>query len=372
MNKIRINWVDVGKGIGMILVVLAHVYKYNPIREWIYSFHVPLFFFLSGYVFEPRKYIFVRFLKKRIYSLIIPYFIFAFLSYLYWLFIARNFRTQELNILTPIYGFIYGNLSIGMEPNRSLWFLPCLFVTSIVFFIVSKHIKNPLQITGILIVSAICNYYSPMKGWLLPWGIDSAFAGIVFYGLGYLVKEFWGSIINQIKPYSPGIILTGLALLIVNITSSKLNGSIVWGTPLVNNNNIFYYYTAAVSGVAATVILIRSFRLPSVIIFIGVNSIVFMFLHQHIKRVIVKTISVITHLSSASIIDSSLSGILITFLIMVGCVPFILFMNKCLPIAVWVRDWLMIEVISNCWFGMPPDTKGYQIEPLSLMGILFY
>lgn len=46
----RIAWVDIAKGLGIFLVVLGHTYRKNPVQNWIYSFHMPLFFILSGWL----------------------------------------------------------------------------------------------------------------------------------------------------------------------------------------------------------------------------------------------------------------------------------------------------------------------------------
>ena len=50
----RFDWVDTAKGLGIILVVIAHVWTKGPVRDFIYSFHMPLFFLLSGYMSKPR------------------------------------------------------------------------------------------------------------------------------------------------------------------------------------------------------------------------------------------------------------------------------------------------------------------------------
>ena len=54
----RVEWIDAAKGIGIILVVLGHIWLIGPGQKIINSFHMPLFFFLSGYGYygaaEPR------------------------------------------------------------------------------------------------------------------------------------------------------------------------------------------------------------------------------------------------------------------------------------------------------------------------------
>jgi fucose 4-O-acetylase-like acetyltransferase len=68
----RIDWIDMAKGYGILFVIFAHL-GVRYIGSWIYTFHMPLFFFLSGYVFS-TKYDFKTFVKRRYESIIIPYF----------------------------------------------------------------------------------------------------------------------------------------------------------------------------------------------------------------------------------------------------------------------------------------------------------
>lgn len=55
-NSKRIDWVDVAKGVGIFLMVMGHSSMPDAVNRWIYSFHMPLFFLLSGLVFNPGKY----------------------------------------------------------------------------------------------------------------------------------------------------------------------------------------------------------------------------------------------------------------------------------------------------------------------------
>lgn len=50
----RIDWIDYAKAIGIFLVVVGHTYAGNALTNWIYSFHMPLFFFLSGTMLRNR------------------------------------------------------------------------------------------------------------------------------------------------------------------------------------------------------------------------------------------------------------------------------------------------------------------------------
>lgn len=50
-SRARLPWLDVLKGIGIILVVVGHIYSNKTIFNWLYSFHMPLFFFAAGWVY---------------------------------------------------------------------------------------------------------------------------------------------------------------------------------------------------------------------------------------------------------------------------------------------------------------------------------
>lgn len=50
--------IDVIRGMAIMLVVLGHSGVSEPLFQWIYSFHMPLFFFVSGIFFKPMAHFF--------------------------------------------------------------------------------------------------------------------------------------------------------------------------------------------------------------------------------------------------------------------------------------------------------------------------
>src|SRR6202042_790957 len=80
----RISWVDICRGIAIILVLYGHIFTNDNQRYLIYAFHMPLFFFISGLVFSPTgtmplKSVVIKYIKQ----LIIPYYLFALLTYVF-------------------------------------------------------------------------------------------------------------------------------------------------------------------------------------------------------------------------------------------------------------------------------------------------
>lgn len=84
MSRNRILWIDTVKAIAIFLIVLGHVLhgKCENLWVWIYSFHVPLFVVLSGFVFDNKNKKFSYFVTKKFCSLMVPYYIFSILSIL--------------------------------------------------------------------------------------------------------------------------------------------------------------------------------------------------------------------------------------------------------------------------------------------------
>lgn len=87
--KNRDNKFDFIKGILIILVVIGHAIQalygidnkevwYNPIFNIVYTFHMPLFIFISGYFFSSSlKYSFSILLEKKATRLLVPTFIWS-------------------------------------------------------------------------------------------------------------------------------------------------------------------------------------------------------------------------------------------------------------------------------------------------------
>lgn len=75
-EKKRIVLYDVIKGVGIILMVIGHTCV-QPLYNWIYCFHMPLFFIISGLFFQPKRYTIMEFLTKRYRQLLLPLIIFT-------------------------------------------------------------------------------------------------------------------------------------------------------------------------------------------------------------------------------------------------------------------------------------------------------
>jgi acyltransferase len=143
----RLHWIDALKGIGIMFVVFAHHSLPVALDTYIFSFHMPLFFFISGFLFDFGKYAgsAADFIRGRFRSLIIPYFCFALLTCLFYFLLDTGFQPGVTNIpffeTTALYGTYSILYALGplVSYNPPLWFLTCLFVTELLFYGLAKN-----------------------------------------------------------------------------------------------------------------------------------------------------------------------------------------------------------------------------------------
>ena len=145
----RVSWIDIAKGIGIFLIVFGHTIQQTGImRQILYSFHVPLFFVISGLTYKSDESS-TFFLKKKIKGLLIPYWAVGLISIIVILLINQFVHLQQdnTNFFVNVFGLIYGNYRTGlMWWNRPLWFIPCLFITLLFVDLIEKIFVSNNQI----------------------------------------------------------------------------------------------------------------------------------------------------------------------------------------------------------------------------------
>ena len=120
MNNIRIEWIDIAKGMAIFLMVCGHTSIPENLSNWIWSFHMPLFFIVSGMLFYPERYnSFVAFEQKRCRTLLLPWLVFTLVAVFFY---------PEDSINTLLSG----------QNLFALWFLPVLFMVETLGYYIVK------------------------------------------------------------------------------------------------------------------------------------------------------------------------------------------------------------------------------------------
>lgn len=224
--------IDILKGIGIILVVLGHVKPEMYVEKWIYSFHMFLFFFLCGLVFN-RTTLKEQF-KKSVLTCLLPYFVWNGIA------IIISICLQETTAIEALKNmFFIGKVSW----NSPIWFLLVLFWTRIAAqFLTAKKVYIFCALPFLILLGYLCIIPSVL-------GLDILPMALIWFSLGYILKEtkvetgFW-----------KGLILSAILMLVCIITSYINNRISVYGNYYGN------YIIALVSGlcgVGSTYIIIN-------------------------------------------------------------------------------------------------------------------
>lgn len=222
MNKI--SWIEILKGIGITAVVAGHVYD-GEIHRNIYIFHMPLFFFISGYLLTPTTDYRLYFVRK-LRTLLLPYT--AFLLTLYFIFNELPpLTTADLLpfLLKPLIGGRYLGGAFGV-----FWFVTCLFLTQqLMNFLISVCQQKTLLI--LMLVSLVLSY---LNGWFstiwLPWNANVVLMAAPVFYIGYCFKQTPPKL-NVWLTMLAGILVLALSVLYTENVMDMKNAN--YGYPLI-------------------------------------------------------------------------------------------------------------------------------------------
>lgn len=259
-NSRRTAYIDTARGIGIILLVFGHIVTANSyLFNWVYSFHMPLFFFLSGMVVK-EKYLsnFPSYLSKKVNSRIIPYFVITALGIIICMIIPQ-YRKDAISL-----GFTYHaiNIFLFLRPAwfyiGQVWFLPALFWSEIYFFVfyrftIKRNIIIQLGVSLLFVVVSryiwYLDPYIPITK-RVPFLLDVAFMGAFCYILGFLAKKY--CIFERINKWLCLLLIP--ILFAINIYFGTILNGYVNMCDLVFVN-AFRYVIAMIAGVGATLML---------------------------------------------------------------------------------------------------------------------
>lgn len=208
--KSRNNEIDFIKGVAIFLVVYGHAIQFlnngefdffkHPLFIFIYSFHMPLFMIVSGYLlsysrgkYSPKETIINKF--KR---LIVPV--------ISWVMLFFLFKTVIKVILGAEDNFILSLLKSIKSMPYTLWFLWGVFYCTIIVSIVNKYLNDSkLAYILIFILMMITPDYlnSHLYKFVYPYFI-----------IGYFIKDYKSVLNNKVRIIS--FILFPIMLLLWN------------------------------------------------------------------------------------------------------------------------------------------------------------
>ena len=183
-GKDSIEWILIAKGITIVLVVIGHFhpesspYYWSSIRRIIYTFHMPLFFILSGYLYTHGKYSYTDLIKHKIKRLLYPFVTIAAVFFII-KYIAGSFvkLDQPVNI-NSIYALLTDPVASYMP---LLWFVYALFLIFAIYPLGRLFLNNQLILIILLIINSFFgNDYLVLGNTLF---------NMPFFAVGVILKE---------------------------------------------------------------------------------------------------------------------------------------------------------------------------------------
>lgn len=195
-NK-RFLWLDIAKGVTILLTIIGHSIGSGRIKVLIYSFHMPLFFVLAGYTFKKTTDLteIKEKIRKDAARLILPYMLVCCIRIIIEvLFYNKGIHETIAKYLTA-YVLGYGNPYMGQVSVGVVWFLLALFWSKVAYRFVLLYVKQYRQMFILMM-----GFASVWIGQIirLPQNFDLIFVNMIFMEAGYLLKEYEAQIRQEI------------------------------------------------------------------------------------------------------------------------------------------------------------------------------
>lgn len=196
-----LHYIDTLKGVAIVLVLIGHRSFHPNVTYFIYLFHMPLFFFLSGFLDKMKYQSWGEIVRKKGARLLYPYVVFGILILIYnTVFDLVMGNITEDKLWKRIVALVYGNCiwENNSDYIGTLWFLVALFIASLFSYIIyqlSSKQNKVLMISiclFLLLAGAVSSCVKQKYGIRLPWCMDVAFVATLFYLLGIWWRTWEG------------------------------------------------------------------------------------------------------------------------------------------------------------------------------------
>lgn len=279
----RLDYLDNVKAFAMVMIILGHsaLSEFHPqINLWIQSFHVPIYFVISGIIFQRKekhcsvvKYNFI----KKVKSYLVPFYIFEF--------IFTSVISVILCMGDPVKAIQYFEESmvrmLMLDAYSASWFLPCIFITEIIF-IFERHnwkLRTTIIINILLAVAAL---FVPHEI-LIVKTILRSFIGVFCFTCGYCLNDMVAAVERRKETKFFILVIIGIVYCVIVLVNGKTAAfDIEYG------NYIFLYLPEIILG---SCLIIRIFSIVAnksitFLTWFGRNTIIVLTTHQSIIEIL--------------------------------------------------------------------------------------
>lgn len=359
-HKQKLNYLDIARGIGIVVVILAHVDTGdNPLCSWIGSFCMAIFFFVSGallnYLDRWRNENAFQIILKRMKGVLYPYFTFSALIILYYTLMRVVFREGSFSNIMEIV-----KSTVTLSGYDALWFMPTLFFAEVICVLLlryfgrsSKTSDNEEQVGSlsevsekkglikewagfifITILSLVCYcilHYGIIEEYAPGWFVFVKFTRVLMSAVFIFAGYFYFEYKDRIFKISSRILIPAcIVWLFVDFPIAQPNHFVDYAFVRIVSLPL-QYLTGILTSFAilylGEVLDIRCRPLE----FFGRNSLTMMATHNPLP--VLATVCGL-YMKYVPSVWRYLDDVIMLIIILVIEVPIVMFINKCLPFVV--------------------------------------
>ncbi len=313
----RIIWIDWMKFLGIYFIVVGHFFP--PGFQYIYTFNVPLFFIISGFL-SKRETNILFFWNKIWFNFIVPMLIICFLNFIYRCFL--KIYSDSFSFL-DIMDFLFSVMMGFHSGVRECWFIYTLILIKVIYqysskltillwticFIISAYFFNQIDHKYFLGINLNENYSS----------IINLCTSFPFFALGVYFNKYLTVFVNLRNTFL-FLTLFCLSLFLIYICG-RYNGN-VWMYKNDYGGNLFLFFTGGISGTIAVFTLSKFIPVfPKIVSVVSSGTILLLGFNWNVITIIRRLIP-----------DSSILDYLLAVFVVLAFVPFINFFRKNFPL----------------------------------------
>lgn len=274
------DWIDVAKGLGIISVVYGHMYS-GFFRDFFFLFHMPLFFFLGGYL-SRGKTDYVVYLKEKVYHLLVPYVLYLLILSPFSQLLDKHIPYSDL-IWNALYGgyYLVGWFAV-------FWFVTCFFVTQQLFNLSLTKFRQALPALSVvsLLLAYVNAWYFPEIHF--PWALNIVLYAFPLFYSGYLFRRKFENVKYGAVIITAFLILGILAFCYLDGNRLDMKATQYGIFPITFLCGLFL--VCGIIRLSKIIVLIPS--LSKVFQIIGKASMTIMFLHQCVHFLVLHQLDV--------------------------------------------------------------------------------
>lgn len=274
----RIEWVDFGKYICIMFVMLSHLESGTKVLRTFYSpFFLTVFFFLAGYVYKQPSSFKELFIKKTK-GLFVPWLILSNITIGMSAFMTLK---SDHNLLHDL---LWNALQIR-PLGDVMWFVPALYVAFMPFYFVIKIDNRRKAVTLALLLSVISNIYNvlmpkdilPWGNASLPWHLEYIFVAMFWMVLGYYYKNEYENLLKKFDTWSVLIAVIVIYMILIYGPAAQIDNIAF---------TIIYSYIKSIVGILMVIMISKKLRTSRYVAYVGANTIIFFAFHGKVYAVL--------------------------------------------------------------------------------------